>query len=37
MLCFDGYLWHELIQDLDQPRHLLFVSRWASRRLRMLR
>ena len=31
MLSFDGYLTHELIQDLDQPGHLLVVSRWASR------
>jgi heme-degrading monooxygenase HmoA len=31
MLSFDGYLAHELIQDLDQPGHLLVVSRWASR------
>jgi heme-degrading monooxygenase HmoA len=31
MLCFDGYLSHELIQDLDQPGHLFVVSRWASR------
>jgi quinol monooxygenase YgiN len=31
MLSFDGYLEHELIQDLDQPGHLIVVSRWASR------
>jgi quinol monooxygenase YgiN len=31
MLSVDGYLAHELIQDLDQPGHLLVVSRWASR------
>ena len=31
MLSFDGYLEHELIQDLDQPGHLFVVSRWASR------
>jgi heme-degrading monooxygenase HmoA len=31
MLSFDGYLAHELIQDLDQPGHLIVVSRWASR------
>jgi quinol monooxygenase YgiN len=31
MLCFDGYLSHELIQDLDQPGHLFIVGRWASR------
>jgi quinol monooxygenase YgiN len=31
MLSVDGYLAHELIQDLDHPGHLLVVSRWASR------
>ena len=31
MLSFDGYLSHELIQDLDQPGHLFVVGRWASR------
>jgi quinol monooxygenase YgiN len=31
MPCFDGYLAHELVQDLDQPGHLFVVSRWASR------
>ena len=31
MLSFDGYLAHELIQDLDEPGHLIVVSRWASR------
>ena len=31
MLAFDGYLEHELIRDLDQPGHLIVVSRWASR------
>lgn len=31
MLSFDGYLDHELIEDLDQPGHLFVVSRWASR------
>ncbi len=31
MLAFDGYLAHDLIQDLDQPGHLFVVSRWASR------
>ena len=31
MVCFDGYLAHELIKDLDQPGHLFVVSRWASR------
>ena len=28
---FDGYLGHELIEDLDDPGHLLVVSRWTSR------
>jgi quinol monooxygenase YgiN len=31
MLSFDGYLVHELLQDLDQPGHLIVISRWASR------
>jgi heme-degrading monooxygenase HmoA len=31
MLSFDGYLEHELIEDLDDPGHLLVVSRWESR------
>lgn len=31
MPSFDGYLEHELIQDLDDPGHLFVVSRWASR------
>jgi quinol monooxygenase YgiN len=31
MLSVDGYVAHELIQDLDQPGHLFVVSRWASR------
>ena len=31
MLSFDGYLAHELIQDLDQPGHLIVISRWANR------
>ena len=31
MLAFDGYEAHELIQDLDEPGHLIVVSRWASR------
>ena len=31
MLAFDGYLEHELIQDVDEPGHLFVVSRWASR------
>ena len=28
---YDGYLGHEIVQDLDDPGHLLVVSRWASR------
>jgi heme-degrading monooxygenase HmoA len=32
MTAFDGYLTHELIEDLDDRGHLLVVSRWASRR-----
>jgi hypothetical protein len=31
MMSFDGYLAHQLIQDLDQPGHLFVVSRSASR------
>jgi heme-degrading monooxygenase HmoA len=31
MLSFQGYLTHELIQDLDQPGHVIVVSQWASR------
>jgi quinol monooxygenase YgiN len=31
MLSFDGYLAHELIQDLDHPGHLIVVGRWTSR------
>ena len=31
MLSFDGYLAHELIQDLDEPGHLIVISRWVSR------
>ena len=27
----DGYLTHELIEDLDDPGHLLVVSQWTSR------
>jgi quinol monooxygenase YgiN len=32
MTQFDGYLTHELIEDLDDPGHLLVVSQWTSRR-----
>ena len=28
---YDGYLGHEIVQDLDDPGHLLVVSRWTSR------
>jgi quinol monooxygenase YgiN len=31
MLQFDGYLDHELVQDLDDSGHLIVVSRWRSR------
>jgi heme-degrading monooxygenase HmoA len=31
MLQFDGYLSHELIEDLDDAGHLLVVSRWTTR------
>jgi heme-degrading monooxygenase HmoA len=27
----DGYLTHELIEDLDDPGHLLVVSQWRTR------
>lgn len=28
---FEGYIDHELIEDLDDPGHLLVVSRWTTR------
>ena len=28
---FDGYVTHELIEDLDDAGHLLVVSQWTSR------
>jgi quinol monooxygenase YgiN len=28
---FDGYLEHEIVQDLDDPGHFIVVSRWHSR------
>lgn len=28
---FDGYLDHEIVEDLDDPGHLFVVSRWRSR------
>ena len=31
MTHFDGYLTHELIQDLDDSGHLLVVSQWTTR------
>ncbi len=31
MPTFDGYVSHELIEDLDDAGHLLVVSEWASR------
>ena len=31
MLSFEGYLTHELIQDLDRPGHLFVVAQWESR------
>jgi quinol monooxygenase YgiN len=31
MTSCEGYLDHELLADLDDPGHLLVVSRWASR------
>lgn len=31
MAQFDGYLGHELVQDLDDPGHLIVVSRWRNR------
>jgi quinol monooxygenase YgiN len=31
MPCFEGYLGHELLVDIDDPGHLLVVSQWTSR------
>ena len=31
MVGFDGYVSHELVEDLDDPGHLLVVSRWTTR------
>jgi heme-degrading monooxygenase HmoA len=31
MAQLDGYLTHELIEDLDDPGHLLVVSLWTTR------
>ncbi|HEX3873772.1 MAG TPA: antibiotic biosynthesis monooxygenase [Solirubrobacteraceae bacterium] len=31
MAQFDGYLTHDLIEDVDDPGHLLVVSQWTTR------
>jgi heme-degrading monooxygenase HmoA len=31
MIMFDGYVTHELIEDVDDPGHLLVVSQWTTR------
>lgn len=31
MQYFEGYLGHELVEDLDDPGHLLVISRWVTR------
>lgn len=31
MASFDGYLRHTLVEDLDDPGHLLVISVWESR------
>ncbi len=31
MPCFEGYLSHDLLVDVDDPGHVLVVSQWASR------
>lgn len=31
MLGFAGYLRHEIVEDLDEPGHLLVISEWQSR------
>jgi heme-degrading monooxygenase HmoA len=28
---YAGYLGHELLEDLDDPGHILVISRWSSR------
>ena len=28
---FDGYLSHEIVEDVERPGHLFVVSRWESR------
>jgi quinol monooxygenase YgiN len=30
MRSFNGYVEHELVQDLEQPGHLIVISCWAS-------
>jgi quinol monooxygenase YgiN len=30
MPCYEGYLSHELLVDINDPGHLLMVSQWAS-------
>ena len=30
MPCFEGYVSHDLLIDIDDPGHLLVVSQWAS-------
>jgi quinol monooxygenase YgiN len=32
MTHFEGYVAHELIEDLDEPGHLLVVAQWTTRR-----
>ena len=31
MVDFDGYVSHELVEDLEDPGHLLVVSCWSTR------
>jgi quinol monooxygenase YgiN len=31
MRYFDGYIAHEIVEDLDHPGHLFVVARWESR------
>ena len=31
MRAFDGYVAHEIVEDLDRPGHLFVVSRWENR------
>jgi quinol monooxygenase YgiN len=33
MPCYEGYLSHELLVDIDDPGHLLVVSQWTSQEL----